>query len=165
MIEKVFKIIKTASQIFWKELVFSVEITVEAIKNKFQGLMEWFSNTWLGKKLSSIFNVDLDLKGVNKYLDQVQSNLNNVDKSASNTIDKYHDNKNGLSPWGGILGKAEFGASVGTTPNASQAISQVVNAPITIINPDPVKAGEEAKKHLDNTTSRAIRNGQTQVSH
>jgi len=63
-----------------------------------------------------------------------------------------------LNAPGGVIGRAESSAN-----NSTLTQTTTISAPITINNPDPVKAGEQAQRHLERMNKQAIRNGQSAV--
>jgi hypothetical protein len=68
---------------------------------------------------------------------------------------------NNLNSQGGVIGKA---GSSSTTNTTQQNTTMVTGNPITVVSPDPAKAGESVKKELDRVNRNAVRNGQTGVA-
>lgn len=87
--------------------------------------------------------------------------LNLVASATGTQEESTASQSNSLNSGGGVIGRAGSNISNST---ATSSHSTEIHAPITVVSPDPDKAGASVKKELDQKTRQSIRNGQTAVA-
>lgn len=112
---------------------------------------------WLSDKA---YNLIKSMPGGEKFLQmsaEIASKATGVPVSnATSTI------SNSVNAGGGVIGRA--GSNVSSNSNHSTSTTEI-HAPITVVSPDPDRAGESVQRVLDGKRRKVVRNGQSAVAY